>query len=108
MGRKVPMNRVMCLCLALVFSGGFGVVSAQNVAGLKDLQDFLAAGDSWTPSGVWKKFVEHQIEQGREELLLDSLDASLADLDDDRLGGLAAGFLGAEAFPMPDLSLIHI
>jgi len=94
----------MSFFLALVFAGSVGVVSAQNVSGLKELQDFLAAGDSWTPAGVWKKFVEHQIEQGREDLLLDHLDDSLGELEDDRVGGLAAGFLGAEAFPMPDLA----
>ncbi|MEC9352643.1 MAG: hypothetical protein VYD81_04945, partial [Planctomycetota bacterium] len=98
------MNSVMCFFLALVFAGSFSVVSAQNISGMKELQDFLAAGNSWTPAGVWKKFVEHQIEQGREELLLDHLDDSLGELEDDRVGGLAAGFLGAEAFPMPDLA----
>ena len=104
MGRREPLNSVMSFFLALVFAGSVGVVSAQNVSGLKELQDFLAAGDSWTPAGVWKKFVEHQIEQGREDLLLDHLDDSLGELEDDRVGGLAAGFLGAEAFPMPDLA----
>ena len=79
MGRREPMNSVMSFFLALVFAGSFSVVSAQNISGLKGLQDFLAAGDSWTPAGVWKKFVEHQIEQGREELILGNLDDSLDD-----------------------------
>ena len=104
MGQRRPRSLFVNVLLLAVLAGGGGEVFSQGVSGLKDLQDFLAAGDSWTPAGVWRKFVAHQIEQGREDLILDNLDDSLKDLGDDRLGGLAAGLLGPEAFPMPDLA----
>ncbi len=79
MGQRRPKSLFVNVLLLAVLAGGGGEVFSQGVSGLKDLQDFLAAGDSWTPAGVWRKFVEHQIEQGREDLILDNLDESLKD-----------------------------
>ena len=74
MGQRRPRSLFVNVLLLAVLAGGGGEVFSQGVSGLKDLQDFLAAGDSWTPAGVWRKFVAHQIEQGREDLILDNLD----------------------------------
>ncbi len=104
MAQRYPGMLFLSIFLPAVFVAEGREVSAQGVAGIKDLQQFLVAGDFWTPAGVWRKFVEHQIREGREELIFENLDDSLKDLDDDRLGGLAAGLLGPEAFPMPDLA----
>ena len=48
---KMGQRRLFVNVLLLaVLAGGGGEVFSQGISGLKDLQDFLAAGDSWTPA----------------------------------------------------------